>query len=84
MAQAIESDVEKVAESLKEAEEKYCFFWKKDSPYSQFYSCIFEVDGQRYCCAEQYMMHQKACKFTVFSCLVIQLAEAHTSQHANG
>ena len=72
MAQANQSDVEKVAESLKEAEEKYCFFWKKDSPYSQFYSCIFEVDGQRYCCAEQYMMHQKACKlFTVFSCLVI-------------
>ena len=42
------------------ANEKFVFFWKKDSPFSQFHGCIFEVDGQQYTCAEQYMMHQKA------------------------
>ncbi|KAK2188003.1 hypothetical protein NP493_147g01038 [Ridgeia piscesae] len=44
-------------------EEKYVFFWGNSSPFSQWYPCIFTVDGVEYCCAEQYMMHQKALLF---------------------
>ena len=46
--------------SLEEAKTKFEFFWKSLSPYSQWYKSTFEVDGQEYNCAEQYMMHQKA------------------------
>ncbi|XP_035827418.1 N-glycosidase Npun_R5314 isoform X2 [Aplysia californica] len=59
MAEAI-VDVSCVSKSLNHAKMKFEFFWKKDSPFSQFHGCLFEVDGQRYTCAEQYMMHQKA------------------------
>ena len=43
--------------------ERYTFFWMKDSPFSQWHSCEFTVDGVVYNCAEQYMMHQKAVVF---------------------
>jgi ribA/ribD-fused uncharacterized protein len=33
---------------------------KKEGFLSQFYPCTFEVDGETYCCAEQWMMAQKA------------------------
>ena len=42
--------------------EKYTFFWHEQSPFSQWYACKFTVDGTEYNCAEQYMMHQKACE----------------------
>ena len=40
----------------------YTFFWRSESPFSQWHPSGFEVDGVKYNCAEQYMMHQKACK----------------------
>lgn len=43
--------------------DNFVFFFKKESPFSQFYLINFEVDGQTYNCAEQYMMHQKAVTF---------------------
>ncbi|XP_067946360.1 riboflavin biosynthesis protein VVA0006-like [Watersipora subatra] len=45
------------------AKERFTFFYKKDSPFSQFHSCQFTVAGVTYNCAEQYMMHQKAVMF---------------------
>ena len=40
--------------------EHFCFFFGKDSPFSNFHSAAFEVQGIWYCCSEQFMMHQKA------------------------
>ncbi len=42
---------------------KLVLFWGMDSPFSQFYPCKFKVNGQKYTCAEQYFMHQKAVLF---------------------
>jgi ribA/ribD-fused uncharacterized protein len=39
-------------------EEKFTFFWR--GPFSQWYRSDFTVDGQKYNCAEQYMMAMKA------------------------
>ena len=47
----------------------FIFFWghtaKKVNKacFSQWYVAPFEIDGNRYICAEQYMMHQKALLF---------------------
>lgn len=41
-------------------EEKFVFFYGKNSPFSQHFAVDFEIDGITYNCAEQYMMHQKA------------------------
>ncbi len=43
--------------------EQFTLFYRKSSPFSQFYPALFEVDGITYNCAEQYMMHQKALLF---------------------
>ncbi|XP_033736830.1 riboflavin biosynthesis protein PYRR, chloroplastic-like [Pecten maximus] len=43
--------------------EDFEFFWKEESPFSQFHPAVFTVDGVKYNCAEQYMMHQKALTF---------------------
>ncbi|XP_076462787.1 protein irg-1-like [Babylonia areolata] len=68
MASAVADDTavdptEYDATSLLEARQKYEFFWKSASPYSQWHPVTFEVDGQAYNCAEQFMMHQKAVLF---------------------
>lgn len=48
---------------------KYVFFWGHTPPadgsvnqscFSQWWMCEFTVDGERYSCAEQYMMAEKA------------------------
>ena len=44
------------------SDKKFTFFWKKESPFSQHHMCNFAIEGVRYNCAEQYMMHQKACE----------------------
>jgi len=46
-----------------ENEEKFTFFWTKDSPFSQHYITKFITDGETYTSSEQYMMHQKAILF---------------------
>lgn len=35
-------------------------FWKPPHPFSQWTRSPFEMEGERYCCAEQYMMAEKA------------------------
>ena len=45
------------------APEEFTFFYGKQSPFSQFHPASFRIDGVKYSCAEQYMMHQKALKF---------------------
>jgi ribA/ribD-fused uncharacterized protein len=43
--------------------EAFTFFWRSDSPFSQWHPSQFTVGGITYSCAEQYMMHQKALLF---------------------
>lgn len=43
--------------------EKFTFFWRTASPFSQWFPANFTVDGVHYTSAEQYMMHQKALLF---------------------
>ena len=42
------------------AKEKFTYFWKSKSPFSNWYMAGFEVDGIRFNCSEQYMMYGKA------------------------
>ena len=53
-------DVEYDATTIEEAQQKFEFFWRKESGFSQWHNSSFEVDGHTYTCAEQFMMHQKA------------------------
>ena len=41
----------------------FTFFWRSQSPFSQWHRSTFEVAGIGYSSAEQYMMHQKAVLF---------------------
>ena len=45
-----------------EAHDKYEYFWKKNSVFSQWYQSYFTYEDQQFNCAEQYMMYQKASK----------------------
>lgn len=47
----------------KESKEKFTFFWRTASPFSQWHPAHFTVNGMNYSSAEQYMMHQKALLF---------------------
>lgn len=40
--------------------EKFTFFWKSGSPFSQWHMSSFTVEGVRFTCAEQFMMYKKA------------------------
>lgn len=41
-------------------ERRFTFFWREESPFSQWHPSEFVVEGARFLCAEQYMMHGKA------------------------
>lgn len=43
--------------------DEYHFFWKKGSPFSQWHSSTYNLDGVTYTTAEQGMMHGKALLF---------------------
>lgn len=43
--------------------EKFTFFYRTESPFSQWHPAFFEVGGIRFDCAEQYMMYRKATLF---------------------
>jgi len=43
--------------------ENSVFFWKIDSPFSQWSGAEFEINGINFNCAEQYMMYSKAIFF---------------------
>ncbi|EPX65260.1 hypothetical protein D187_000685 [Cystobacter fuscus DSM 2262] len=38
----------------------FTFFWRSESPFSQWHDSEFVVDAERFICAEQYMMYGKA------------------------
>ncbi|BFT69169.1 NADAR family protein [Paenibacillus sp. P36] len=40
--------------------EKFTFFYRTESPFSQWHPAPFQIDGITFNCAEQYMMYQKA------------------------
>jgi hypothetical protein len=42
---------------------RFTFFWQSESPFSQWHPAEFVVEGKRFVCAEQYMMHGKAVLF---------------------
>jgi ribA/ribD-fused uncharacterized protein len=42
---------------------EHTFFFRPESPFSQWYPARFVVDGVTYGCAEQFMMHGKAILF---------------------
>jgi ribA/ribD-fused uncharacterized protein len=42
----------------------YVFFWRSNSPFSQWYSCSFTENDIVFSCAEQYMMYHKALLFS--------------------
>jgi len=46
--------------------ERYTFFWRSDSPFSNWYMADFEIEGIRFNCSEQYMMYRKALLFKDF------------------
>ncbi len=39
---------------------RFTFFWRKDSPFSQWHPSPFTLAGEQFSCAEQYMMWAKA------------------------
>ncbi len=43
--------------------EKFTFFYRTESPFSQWHPSRFIVNGVEFNCAEQYMMYQKAMLF---------------------
>ncbi|MDF2936414.1 MAG: cyclohydrolase [Paenibacillaceae bacterium] len=43
--------------------ERFTFFYRTESPFSQWHPADFEIGGVQYNCAEQYMMHRKAVLF---------------------
>ena len=48
---------------MTETRDGFTFFWRPDSPFSQWHPARFTVDGNGFVCAEQYMMHGKAVLF---------------------
>ncbi|MFL5345696.1 MAG: NADAR family protein [Hyalangium sp.] len=48
---------------MSDARRRFTFFWRQESPFSQWHPCEFWVGGTRFTCAEQYMMHGKAVLF---------------------
>lgn len=57
MATAAENAVKNTVEKFRE---KFFFFWKSQSPFSQWHKAEFVVDDVEFNCAEQFMMYQKA------------------------
>ena len=45
---------------MSDAQRRFTFFWRQQSPFSQWYPAEFVVEGVRFTCAEQYMMYGKA------------------------
>ena len=60
MAHFVNSEEEEEVPDLPDDRDKYEYFWKARSPFSQWHPSEFVVDGKTYNCAEQYMMYHKA------------------------
>lgn len=59
----------------------FTFFWRPDSPFSQWHPATFVVDGLTFTCAEQFMMHGKATLFGDAEVAAQILAAADPRQH---
>ena len=59
----------------------YTFFFTEKSPFSQWYPCVFTVEGVTFNCAEQFMMHGKAMLFGDTATAQEVLAAGHPKQH---
>jgi ribA/ribD-fused uncharacterized protein len=59
----------------------FTFFWRPDSPFSQWHPATFTVDGVTFTCAEQFMMHGKATLFGDAEVAAQILAAADPRQH---
>lgn len=44
-------------------EEKFTYFWRTASPFSNWHPCSFEIDKITFNCSEQHMMYHKALLF---------------------
>ena len=51
------------ASTVPSSKEKFTFFFRKGSPFSQWHSTEFTVDDVEFTTAEQFMMYQKAVLF---------------------
>lgn len=60
MAHFVNSEEEEEVPDLPDDRDKYEYFWKARSPFSQWHPSEFVVDGKTYNCAEQYMIYHKA------------------------
>ena len=56
------------------------YFWRTESPFSQFHPAIFDIQNERFVCAEQYMMWNKARVFSDHNTLrlIMQTQEPKT------
>ena len=60
-SKTVAADSDKVP-VLSDNRERFTFFFRKGSPFSQWHPVEFTVDGVEFNCAEQFMMYQKASK----------------------
>jgi len=60
-------------------ENKYEFFWKSNSPFSNWHPAKFEVDGQKFENSEQYMMWAKATLMADFTTAdkIMKISDPH-------
>jgi hypothetical protein len=63
------------------AQRRFTFFWQQESPFSQWHPVEFVVKGQRFVCAEQYMMYGKAVLFGDLQVAQRILASASPKTH---
>jgi ribA/ribD-fused uncharacterized protein len=56
-------ETEMKKEENKNTNEIFTFFWRTESPFSNWHPAKFKVDGIEFNCSEQYMMYQKALLF---------------------
>ena len=61
--------------------ERHTFFFRPESPFSQWHPARFVVDGLEFSCAEQFMMHGKAILFGDAAIAAEILAVASPRQH---
>ena len=66
---------------MQRATDRYTFFFRPESPFSQWHPARFEVDGLVFGCAEQFMMHGKALLFDDAEVAAEILAAAHPREH---
>jgi ribA/ribD-fused uncharacterized protein len=61
--------------------DRHTFFFRPESPFSQWHPATFVVDGATFSCAEQFMMHGKAVLFGDHAIAAEILATSSPRQH---